>query len=66
MKPVGLDDPRTGRWPYAVLQLRAENLDKTAYNLVGFQTRLKWGDQKRIFSMIPGLENVEFHRLADT
>jgi len=64
MKPVGLDDPRTGRWPYAVLQLRAENLDKTAYNLVGFQTRLKWGDQKRIFSMIPGLENVEFHRLG--
>ena len=64
MKPVGLDDPRTGKWPYAVVQLRSENLDKTAYNLVGFQTRLKWGDQKRILSMIPGLENAEFLRLG--
>jgi methylenetetrahydrofolate--tRNA-(uracil-5-)-methyltransferase len=64
MKPVGLDDPRTGRWPHAVVQLRAENLERTAYNLVGFQTRLKWGDQKRIFAMIPGLENAEFLRLG--
>jgi len=62
MKPVGLTDPRTGREPYAVVQLRAENAEGTMYNLVGFQTRLKWGEQKRIFSMIPGLENAEFLR----
>ena len=62
MKPVGLVDPRTGREPYAVVQLRAENEEGTMYNLVGFQTRLKWGEQKRIFSMIPGLENAEFLR----
>ncbi len=62
MKPVGLTDPRTGREPYAVVQLRAENEAGTMYNLVGFQTRLKWGEQKRVFSMIPGLENAEFLR----
>ena len=62
MKPVGLVDPRTGREPYAAVQLRAENREGTMYNLVGFQTRLKWGEQKRVFSMIPGLENAEFLR----
>ena len=62
MKPVGLTDPRTGREPYAAVQLRAENREGTMYNLVGFQTRLKWGEQKRVFSMIPGLENAEFLR----
>ncbi len=62
MKPVGLVDPRTGREPYAVVQLRAENKEGTMFNLVGFQTRLKWGEQKRVFSMIPGLENAEFLR----
>ena len=62
MKPVGLTDPRTGREPFAAVQLRAENEAGTMYNLVGFQTRLKWGEQKRVFSMIPGLENAEFLR----
>lgn len=62
MKPVGLPDPRTGRDPYAVVQLRAENRELTAYNLVGFQTRLKWPEQKKVFSMIPGLEKAEFLR----
>ena len=62
MKPVGLVDPRTGREPYAAVQLRAENREGTMYNLVGFQTRLKWGEQKRVFSMIPGLQNAEFLR----
>ena len=62
LKPVGLKDPRTGREPYAVVQLRQENEVGTLYNLVGFQTRLKWGEQKRVFSMIPGLENAEFAR----
>ncbi|MBR5560286.1 MAG: methylenetetrahydrofolate--tRNA-(uracil(54)-C(5))-methyltransferase (FADH(2)-oxidizing) TrmFO [Clostridia bacterium] len=62
MKPVGLVDPRTGREPYACVQLRAENEAGTMYNLVGFQTRLKWGEQKRVFSMIPGLENADFLR----
>ncbi|MBQ4266125.1 MAG: methylenetetrahydrofolate--tRNA-(uracil(54)-C(5))-methyltransferase (FADH(2)-oxidizing) TrmFO [Clostridia bacterium] len=62
MKPVGLTDPRTGREPYAAVQLRAENNEGTMYNLVGFQTRLKWGEQKRVFSMIPGLQNAEFLR----
>ena len=62
LKPVGLTDPRTGREPYAVVQLRRENAQGTLYNLVGFQTRLKWGEQKRVFSMIPGLENAEFAR----
>lgn len=64
MKPVGLDDPKTGRWPYAVVQLRPENRSKTAYNLVGFQTRLKYGEQSKIFRMIPALRNVEFLRLG--
>ncbi|MBR1710073.1 MAG: methylenetetrahydrofolate--tRNA-(uracil(54)-C(5))-methyltransferase (FADH(2)-oxidizing) TrmFO [Clostridia bacterium] len=62
MKPVGLTDPRTGRMPFAVVQLRAENRERTMYNIVGFQTRLKWGEQKRVFSMIPGLEHAEFLR----
>ena len=62
MKPVGLPDPRTGKDPYAVVQLRAENKELTAYNMVGFQTRLKWPEQKRVFSMIPGLERAEFLR----
>lgn len=62
MKPVGLVDPRTGKEPYAVVQLRRENAEGTLYNLVGFQTRLKWGEQKRVFSMIPGLEKAEFAR----
>jgi methylenetetrahydrofolate--tRNA-(uracil-5-)-methyltransferase len=62
MKPVGLIDPRTRRRPYAVVQLRPENHPPTMYNLVGFQTRLKWGDQARVFRMIPGLEEAEFLR----
>ncbi len=62
MKPVGLRDPNTGHRPWAVVQLRTENSEKTLYNLVGFQTNLKWGEQKRVFSMIPGLENAEFVR----
>lgn len=62
MKPVGLIDPRTGREPFAVVQLRQDNLSGTLYNLVGFQTRLKFGEQKRVFSMIPGLANAEFAR----
>ncbi|MFK8000455.1 MAG: methylenetetrahydrofolate--tRNA-(uracil(54)-C(5))-methyltransferase (FADH(2)-oxidizing) TrmFO [Polyangiales bacterium] len=64
MKPVGLDDPRTGRWPHAVVQLRQENAAGTAYNLVGFQTRMKHPDQKRVFRLIPGLEKAEFQRLG--
>ncbi len=62
MRPVGLIDPKTGRRPYAVLQLRQDNLAGTLYNLVGFQTNLKYGEQQRIFSMIPGLEKAEFVR----
>lgn len=62
MKPVGLEDPRTGRRPYAVVQLRAEDEAGSAYNIVGFQTRMTWGEQARIFKMIPGLENAEFFR----
>ena len=62
LKPVGLVDPHTGREPYAVVQLRQENEQGTLYGLVGFQTRLKWGEQKRVFSMIPGLEHAEFAR----
>ena len=62
MKPVGLTDPRTGHRPWAVLQLRREDPEGKLYNLVGFQTNLKFGEQKRIFSMIPGLENAEFYR----
>lgn len=64
MKPVGLDDPRTGREPHAVIQLRAENRDKTMYNLVGFQTKLTYGEQRRLFRTIPGLEGAEFVRLG--
>jgi methylenetetrahydrofolate--tRNA-(uracil-5-)-methyltransferase len=64
MKPVGLEDPRTGQRPYAVVQLRPENLDGTLYGMVGFQTRLKYGEQRRIFRMIPGLENADFVRLG--
>jgi methylenetetrahydrofolate--tRNA-(uracil-5-)-methyltransferase len=62
MKPVGLTDPRTGKRPYAAVQLRKENREGTLYNIVGFQTNLKFGEQKRVFSMIPGLENAEFAR----
>ncbi len=62
LKPVGLIDKRTGRRPYAVVQLRKENSEGTLYNLVGFQTNLKFGEQKRVFSLIPGLENAEFMR----
>lgn len=62
MKPVGITDQRTGRRPYAVVQLRRENREATMFNLVGFQTNLKFGEQKRVFSMIPGLENAEFIR----
>ncbi|MFN0169245.1 MAG: methylenetetrahydrofolate--tRNA-(uracil(54)-C(5))-methyltransferase (FADH(2)-oxidizing) TrmFO [Bryobacteraceae bacterium] len=62
MKPAGLTDPRTGRWPYAAVQLRQENLRADSYNLVGFQNHLKFGEQKRILRMIPGLERAEFLR----
>ena len=62
LKPVGLTDPRTGKRPYAVVQLRAENTAGSMYNLVGFQTNLKFGEQKRVFSLITGLENAEFMR----
>jgi methylenetetrahydrofolate--tRNA-(uracil-5-)-methyltransferase len=62
MKPVGLPDPRTGKEPYAVVQLRKDNAQGTTYNLVGFQTHLRWPEQKRVFSMIPGLENAVFER----
>lgn len=62
MKPVGLTDPKTGHRPWAAVQLRRENAAGTMYNLVGFQTNLKFGEQKRVFSMIPGLENAEFVR----
>ena len=62
LKPVGLTDPKTGREPYAVVQLRQDNADGTVFNLVGFQTHLKFGEQKRVFSMIPALRNAEFVR----
>ena len=62
LKPVGLKDPRTGRENYAVVQLRRDNADGTIYNMVGFQTHLTWGEQKRVFSMIPALKNAEFVR----
>jgi methylenetetrahydrofolate--tRNA-(uracil-5-)-methyltransferase len=62
MKPTGLTDPRTGRWPYAAVQLRQENLRADSYNLVGFQNHLRFGEQKRIMRLIPGLENAEFLR----
>ncbi|RHW17073.1 methylenetetrahydrofolate--tRNA-(uracil(54)-C(5))-methyltransferase (FADH(2)-oxidizing) TrmFO [Sphingomonas gilva] len=64
MKPVGLDDPRTGRWPHAVVQLRQDNKDGTLWNMVGFQTKLKHAEQVRLFRTIPGLENAEFARLG--
>ena len=62
LKPVGLVDPHTGKMPFTVVQLRQDNAAGTLYNMVGFQTRLKWGEQKRVFGMIPGLENAEFAR----
>lgn len=62
MKPVGLPDPRTGKDPYAVVQLRQDNEEGTLYNIVGFQTHLKWGEQRRVFGMIPGLAHAEFVR----
>jgi methylenetetrahydrofolate--tRNA-(uracil-5-)-methyltransferase len=64
MKGVGLDNPRTGRWPYAVVQLRQDNALGTLWNMVGFQTKLKHGEQVRVFRTIPGLENAEFARLG--
>ena len=64
MKPVGLDNPRTGRWPHAVVQLRQDNALGTLWNMVGFQTKLKHADQVRIFRTIPGLENADFARLG--
>jgi methylenetetrahydrofolate--tRNA-(uracil-5-)-methyltransferase len=64
MKPMGLDNPRTGRWPYAVVQLRQDNALGTLWNMVGFQTKLRHGEQERIFRTIPGLENAEFARLG--
>ena len=64
MKPAGLTDPRTGRWPYAALQLRQENQRADSYNLVGFQNHMRFGDQARVFRMIPGLEQAEFLRFG--
>ncbi|MGL1862536.1 MAG: methylenetetrahydrofolate--tRNA-(uracil(54)-C(5))-methyltransferase (FADH(2)-oxidizing) TrmFO [Pseudodesulfovibrio sp.] len=64
LKPVGFVDPKTGERPFAIVQLRTENKDKTSFNLVGFQTKLKYPEQKRVFRMIPGLENAEFLRLG--
>jgi methylenetetrahydrofolate--tRNA-(uracil-5-)-methyltransferase len=64
MKAAGLDDPRTGRWPYAVVQLRQENQRADSYNLVGFQNHLRFGDQARILRLIPGLEQAEFLRFG--
>jgi methylenetetrahydrofolate--tRNA-(uracil-5-)-methyltransferase len=64
MKPVGLDNPRTGRWPHAVVQLRQDTLAGEHFNLVGFQTRLKWGPQKDVFRLIPGLADAEFARFG--
>ena len=64
MKPIGLDDPRTGRWPYAVVQLRQDNALGTLWNMVGFQTKLKYGEQVRIMRTIPGLKHAEFARLG--
>jgi len=62
MKPAGLTNPKTGRWPYAVVQLRQENLRADSYNLVGFQNHLKYGEQARVLRMIPGLEDAKFLR----
>jgi methylenetetrahydrofolate--tRNA-(uracil-5-)-methyltransferase len=64
MKPVGLPDPRTGKEPYAVVQLRQDDAEGRLFNMVGFQTRLKWGEQKRVFRAIPGMENAEFARMG--
>lgn len=64
MKPIGLDDPRTGRWPHAVVQLRQDTLAGDHFNMVGFQTRLKWGAQQEVFRLIPGLEHATFARLG--
>jgi methylenetetrahydrofolate--tRNA-(uracil-5-)-methyltransferase len=64
MKPVGLPDPRTGGIPYAVVQLRQDDAEGHLYNIVGFQTRLKWGEQRRVFRQIPGLENADFARMG--
>lgn len=64
LKPVGLEDPKTGKTPYAVVQLRRESFDNDYYNMVGFQTNLTYSEQKRIFRLIPGLENAEFERLG--
>ena len=64
MKPVGLEDPRTGKTPYAVVQLRQDNSAATLYNIVGFQTHLTWTEQRRVFSLIPGLENAEIVRFG--
>jgi methylenetetrahydrofolate--tRNA-(uracil-5-)-methyltransferase len=64
MKPIGLTDPRTGRWPYAVVQLRQENQRADSYNLVGFQNHMRFGDQARVFRLIPGLEQAEFLRFG--
>jgi methylenetetrahydrofolate--tRNA-(uracil-5-)-methyltransferase len=64
MRPVGLTNPRTGRWPFAVVQLRQDNVASTLYNMVGFQTNMKWGDQERVLKMIPGLGQAEFVRFG--
>jgi NAD(FAD)-utilizing enzyme possibly involved in translation len=64
MKPVGLTDPRTGRWPYAAVQLRQENARADSYNLVGFQNHMKYAEQSRVFRLIPGLQNAEFLRFG--
>lgn len=64
MKPVGITDPKTGKWPYAVVQLRPEDQENRLYNLVGFQTHLQWGEQQRVFRKIPGLANAEFVRFG--
>jgi methylenetetrahydrofolate--tRNA-(uracil-5-)-methyltransferase len=64
MKPVGLPDPRTGEEPYAVVQLRQDDAEGRLFNMVGFQTRLKWGEQKRVFRTVPGLENADFARMG--
>jgi methylenetetrahydrofolate--tRNA-(uracil-5-)-methyltransferase len=64
MKPVGLPDPSTGKIPYAVVQLRQDDAEGRLYNIVGFQTRLKWGEQRRVFRTIPGLEKADFARMG--
>lgn len=64
MRPVGLTDPRTGRWPYAALQLRQDNIAGSLYNLVGFQTNIKWGEQEEVLRLVPGLKHAEFIRMG--